>query len=607
MNVVRQLLVTDSDIIDPLLYLVLHSFDWGTVGLTQRGNPQLRVAPQVEITKLLPYRNSGSSYDNRWPREYAVCDLNLSKWRSLIRIHKIEGDAEDVIRKCIDGFHQGIPDHTLGNQRWFTPKNHESAILASEKIRNTLDKEKRAKRIFGPFTHEEVFQKIGFFRSSPMGSVINGDGSFRIINDLSFPHDDEDTPSVNSFVDKEDYATTWDDFKIVAMFFRDNKGDYLLALFDWEKAYRQIAIHPSQWRYLFLMDLSNRLWLDTRIQFGGVAGCGVFGRPADLWKKIIVTVFKLIKAFRWVDDNLLVKEIDNPTSIHDIIKLSSEMGVTSNAEKVHDFAEEQRYIGFIWNAKERTVRLPEDKFKQRFQEIEEFLGPEASFNLKRVEKFVGRLLHTTYIVPHLRCYMASLHRWKQEWKVPSALRKIPSDVKDDLDEWRVAMTNFTPRRIIPDQIPVNLNWVGDASLTGIGILVGSKWAQFDLLEGWNQLSEAGVKRNIAWAESVTIRLGLLMVDTFTDTGGKSFLVLTDNTTSQAVVDNKKSRDRAVNDEWKMIHKLLERLHCDIVAQRVNTDDNLADLLSRGKDRRSMGNMVVVDIPEDLKLFVRQVI
>lgn len=98
-----------------------------------------------------------------------------------------------------------------------------------------------------------------------------------------------------------------------------------------------------------------------------------------------------------------------------------------------------------------------------------------------------------------------------------------------------------------------------------------------------------------------------MVDTFTETGGKSFLVLTDNTTSQAVVDNKKSRDRAVNDEWKMIHKLLERLHCDIVAQRVNTDDNLADLLSRGKDRRSMGNMVVVDIPEDLKLFVRQVI
>lgn len=71
-----------------------------------------------------------------------------------------------------------------------------------------------------------------------MGSVINGDGLFRIINNL-------------------------------------------LALFDWEKAYWQIPIHRLQWRYRFLMDLSGWLWLDTRIQFGGVAGCGVFGRPAD--------------------------------------------------------------------------------------------------------------------------------------------------------------------------------------------------------------------------------------------------------------------------------------------------------------------------------------
>lgn len=41
------------------------------------------------------------------------------------------------------------------------------------------------------------------------------------------------------------------------------------------------------------MDLRGRLWLDLRIQFGGVAGCGVFGWPADLWKKIMVQVFKL--------------------------------------------------------------------------------------------------------------------------------------------------------------------------------------------------------------------------------------------------------------------------------------------------------------------------
>lgn len=410
------------------------SYDWKTEVASPENGPQLEVSPEVSVIRLIPYKNSGRTYDCRWPLEYAVCDLNLPKWKSLVSRYKIGGDANEVIRRCINGFHQGIPDHALGERRWFTPDNHESAKLASEKIKNTLEKEKRAKQIFGPFTHEEVFAKIGFFRSSPMGSVINGDGSFRIINDLSFPHDVEDTPSVNSFVNKEDYATTWDDFKIVAAFFRDNKGNYLLALFDWEKAYRQIPIHPSQWRFLFLMDLSGRLWLDSRIQFGGVAGCGVFGRPADLWKQIVVLAFELTTAFRWVDDKLLVKEVGNTTSIQDIAKFSSEMGVSSNSEKVHEFAEEQRYIGFIWNSRERTVRLPDDKFEARLKEIKEFLDPGESFNLKRVQKFVGRLVHTTHIVPHLRCYMSSLYRWENQWQVASAKRKIPGDVREDLQE-----------------------------------------------------------------------------------------------------------------------------------------------------------------------------
>lgn len=99
------------------------------------------------------------------------------------------------------------------------------------------------------------------------------------------------------------------------------------------------------------MDLRGRLWLDLRIQFGGVAGCGVFGWPADLWKKIMVQVFKLKAAFRWVDDNLLVKEATNPTTIGDIIRLSNEMGVASDK-----------------------------KFEERCNQVDDFLKPGASFD-----------------------------------------------------------------------------------------------------------------------------------------------------------------------------------------------------------------------------------
>lgn len=560
-----------------------------------------------DTVRLVPYKNSGGSFDPRWPKEEAVCDLNLAKWVELVERYDIGEDSYEVIDGCEKGFHQGIPDHTLGSRKWYTPPNHESAVQAAEKIVNTIAKERRANRIFGPFTHEEVFGKIGFFRSSPMGSVINGDGSFRIINDLSFPHEDDETPSVNSFVDKKKFETSWDDFKVIANFFQTHSGRYLVAIFDWEKAYRQIPIHPSQWRFLLLMDLNNRLWLDTRIQFGGVAGCGVFGRPADLWRKIIEKHFRLAAAFRWVDDNLLVKDESNSTSIQDVVNLSNEMGVASNVEKVYEFADEQRYIGFIWNVAERTVRLPEEKFKERSAQVDDFLGHNASFNLREVEKFVGRLVHTTYIVPNLTCYMTSLHRWKAEWKVASAKRKIPSDVREDLLEWQATLKVFKSRRFIPDDVPIDVNWVGDASMTGIGVLVGSRWAEFRLVKGWNLITTSHGKRNIAWAETVAIRLGLLVLNQISDVGGKSFIVLTDNTTSQSAVEKRKSRDRAVNEEWKAVQKLLVELHCDIVAERVETGDNMADLLSRGKDQRTFVDRVVIEVPHDLRLVVKQIL
>ncbi|KAA1121498.1 hypothetical protein PGTUg99_029692 [Puccinia graminis f. sp. tritici] len=106
-------------------------------------------------------------------------------------------------------------------------------------------------------------KKFSFFRTNPLGAAINGDGSVRPINDLSFPRNDPLTPSVNSFVDKLDYATTWDAFERVSKFFRKQSGPLLLALFDWEKASRQIPTAKSQWAYLMVRDFNGGILIDT--------------------------------------------------------------------------------------------------------------------------------------------------------------------------------------------------------------------------------------------------------------------------------------------------------------------------------------------------------
>lgn len=276
-----------------------------------------------------------------------------------------------------------------------------------------------------------------------------------------------------------------------------------------------------QWRYLLVMDLDGLMWIDTRGQFGGLVGCGVFGQPADLWKEILQRCFALTMISRWVDDNLIIKRSSRKTSIQDIVALSRTMGVKTNNEKISEFSDEQKYIGFIWNAPDRTVRLPDGKLKERVSQISYFLQPEEKFTHKEVEYFMVRLNHTVQIFPNLQCYLQSLCSWKKEWFNKAAKRTLPLDAKEDLTAWLETLSVFKTRHLFPDYEVTSVDWVGDAvSSYGIGVLIGPRWYLWKMKIGWELDTASDKVRGIFWAESIAVRIGLLMLKRLGPTRGK---------------------------------------------------------------------------------------
>jgi hypothetical protein len=528
--------------------------------------------------------------------------MNLAEWEKALIENGLMEEYGDVLTDFKLGFDQGIPEHSLQGMRWYTPENHTSADEVKEDILTGISEEIKRGRMFGPFTHEQVAKNFDFFRSNPLGAVVNGDGKIRPINDLSFPRNNKEVPSVNSFVNKHDFDTTWDDYKVVYKFFATNKDAIQLALFDWEKAYRQIPTKMSQWRYLMWKDFNGNLLLDTRITFGGVAGCGSFGRPADIWKLIMKQQFKLIEVFRWVDDNLFVKNSEDNTTMIDVVNKSRVMGVATNEKKFSDFGDEQKFIGFVWNSANRTVRLPPGKIEERIEQLSIFLVEGDKFSYDAVEVLVGRLNHVSYMLEHLKCRLNSLYRWLKSWVHKRALRYIPEDALRDLLIWKDALECFEETRIICWGPPVDVRWVGDASTGfGVGVLIGKRWAQFRLLD-------RSAKHNIAHLETVAIRLGLLMLLQLQDQSGKNLVVWTDNTTTEATVNNHKSRDTEANAEWAKIQDLLLLHHVNIIAKRVTSKDNKADQLSRGiRSGQEARDQVVVEIPPDLRNLLLQVV
>ncbi|KNF05582.1 hypothetical protein PSTG_01391 [Puccinia striiformis f. sp. tritici PST-78] len=184
---------------------------------------------------------------------------------------------------------------------------------------------------------------------------------------------------------------------------------------------------------------------------------------------------------------------------------------------------------------------------------------------------------------------------------------------------------------MPNPAPTEIGWVGDASTSfGIGVIIGRRWAQFQLKREWSQLNNQ--EGGIAWLETVAIRLGLSMLESLGIKQGKTFIVWTDNTTTEGVIrkrkskdkstfivwtDNtttegvirkRKSKDKSVNEEWKLIQDTLVKLQADIESRRVTSAENPANGLSRGiRDGHEWRHVVPIEVPFDLQRHLFQVL
>lgn len=192
---------------------------------------------------------------------------------------------------------------------------------------------------------------------------------------------------------------------------------------------------------------------------------------------------------------------------------------------------------------------------------------------------------------------------KKSWQHKLATRPIPEDVREDLLFWKDTLSSFKHLRLITHPEPIDISWVGDASTSfGIGVLVGRRWSQFSTTTAWGKADDD--HKHINFLETAAIRIGLLMVIEINRMPGRNLVVWTDNTTAQAAVTNRKSKNKAVNEEWKSIQRLLIQNQLDIHAKRVTSKDNTADELSRGlRGVCKEGDRLEITLPPDLERYL----
>jgi hypothetical protein len=233
----------------------------------------------------------------------ALTPYNPLVWESLLLESGLIQRSPLLPQNLCTGFLINIPNISLTQ----APPNNPVIHKYQAQFNKIVDLEISKQHYLGPFSRQLTEDLIGPFQSSPF-SIIPKPGKpnrFRLIQNYSFPHDvtpHHINPSINSFLDSDEFPTSWGTFTIISLLIHQLPPHSQIATRDVAEAYRTISLHHSQWPGTVVRTGEDAFCIDTTAAFGFSPSSGVYGKVADAGADIFRFrgVALLIK---WVDDH----------------------------------------------------------------------------------------------------------------------------------------------------------------------------------------------------------------------------------------------------------------------------------------------------------------
>lgn len=512
------------------------------------------------------------------------------KWHELLDRAGALQEFADVPKGIRFGWRLGIPDSFPLNCTYI-PDNHKSALDHPEFIMSYIHAEVAAGRYTGPFSPDRLERIIGFFRTSPLGVIPKpGSTKFRLIQDHSFPRNNDFIPSVNSAIDSSLFPCDWGTFEDCERLVTAAPPGTQVAVFDVEAAHRRSPIAPEDQRFvcvMFVVDGVLQVWIDHAASFGGASSNGLFGRPGDA----IVAIFKfngIPDLLKWVDDYIFFRYPSFPSSTGPwqypfdasiIFRIALELGWPWALEKFRDFAFIFLYLGFQWDLTEKLVIIPLNKRTKYLARLALWISG-GSVTRNECETLIGCLQHCCLVLREGRSHMPSLYRMLSSFKStasPSVMHKITPLALEDIAWWTSQLqAELCARKLraIPDPLPLVV-YVDASTSFGIGFLADNRWLAWRLLPGWKSDG-----RDIGWAEMVAIDLGLRAL---IHSGLRNVHIKfwSDNQGVVGALKAGRSRSLAQNDILRRLSSFALDHDIWFSVDWVKSADNLSDNVSRG--------------------------
>ncbi|GLB43927.1 hypothetical protein LshimejAT787_1501110 [Lyophyllum shimeji] len=448
---------------------------------------RLRHSPRARGYPRLHSMQRGSPRTQQAPRlRRVVHPYNVDGFRLMLDKHNLTDIYPRLLVNLIHGFPLGRNLPRL--KKSIVIPNHRSVNQFPAVVQDYIATELAAGHMSGPFSLEDVERILrGPIHSSPflVSEQFAGPGlppKYRVCRNLSKADPVSGMPAINSFIDKDDFLTSFNMALRVAAAVADAPPGTQGIAFDIKTFHRTCPILSDHKPYL-VASFQGKFYIDYVHPFGArlaSSNAGQIGNATvDIWQAESRSENRL---FKYEDD------IQNFRYANPLGRFSD--GVFTYFHNCETSMVLIDILHIPWHPEKSGIR---------FTSITTFIGFQWDLTLHRVS------LPQKKRVKYLACIVSML---SDDFKGERFTLHQIQQIHGTLVHWQKRLGDHTTFRQLCPIGPVHHYRVFvDASMSwGIGIIIGPYWHAFRLAPGWKRPG-----RDICWLETLAIELAILFM------------------------------------------------------------------------------------------------
>ena len=345
---------------------------------------------------------------------------------------------QQAVAYVLDGIQHGFRLGFRPSRRLRAAKtNKPSAAQNPKVIDDYLALEVSKCRVAGPFQSAPLPNlQISSFGVIPKKGQ---PGKWRLIVDLSSPRGS----SVNDGISADEFSMHYIKVdQIIRMVAKYGPGA-LMAKFDVETAYRNIAVHPED-LYLLGMKWRGHFYVDLALPFGLRSAPYIFNAVADMVEWIILNKYSVPDLLHYLDDFITAGPASSDQCSRNLqtsLTVCRSLGLPLHPNKCIGPSTRLVVLGVELDSLQQSARLPADKLAALRELIQSWRAKQWCTR-RQLESLIGHLHHAAKVVWPGRTFLRRMIDLLCCFRARDHPIRLSAEFRRDLQWWSDFLTTW---------------------------------------------------------------------------------------------------------------------------------------------------------------------